>query len=1001
MSLFVDEEENPAQQRLSELLEQEGIARPQPPEEPEIPLRVEKRPEEVPHYLTNEVSQTTSLRFQQQIVRDMVENSLSSLLIFGRGLGWDILAANIIHSLAGAVELAHNNRKKLLIFVLNSRPDERIRLNEELHELNWLDGHLLPQAMTSITGELHNTAEKRRREYAGGGVIAITSRVLVADILSGTVDVKNITGLFILHAERASETLPESFVVNLYRDENEWGFIKAFSDEPELFTGFTPLASTLKNLRVQRVYLWPRFHIEVSASLTKHGRALTNRQKKEIEARRLVTEINVRMTSKQQKIQQALLSCIKACIMELKRHVPDLVTEYWDIANIHDPDFGRRIRAVIDQHSHRVSETAKQLSFDIGTLITFLRLLVEVDSVTYYQRVQDHVDANVRRLTNGLNTMMAPWLNLDESDTVISNAKARAFDRVTRQVGEETTEQYNLEEQPKWDQLAILLDDIMYEKSVLTSPATQGPVLIGCSTSQLAKELNLLLTEASVAMNPMTNRKRFLFRRHMERKLEQYQAWRNINDTVQKLNTTTVPNPTEVVTTKSFNGHNEPISKRRRTRGTMATIRVQKLYSDVEVDKTKGGTVLDPELLADAMSHLEEPIEVSDEDDDEEGDELFISKGPLIINIDKDCQVIIQSYNDRLTDSAIQEFGPLYIIMFDPNLAFIRRTEMYQANNKESPARVYLLYYGGSVEEERHLLTIKREKEAFTKLIREKGALAKSFDTSDDNWKFSIQKTQVLNTRIAGGSTFRHHTDTLKVVVDAREFRSDLPNLLYRVGITLVPVTLTVGDYVLSPKICVERKSIPDLIQSFKSGRLAQQCEQMFRNYELPCLLIEFDHGKSFSLAPFTESRAIKMRTKPGQSGPETPTMLSLSLQVKIMSLLVSYPKLKIIWLSSPYETAQIFLTLKANQDEPDIDEALSKGVNRMVSTEDDGPAEYNDGPIDLIQNIPGINNVNYHMIISKVRSIEELVKMPLEEFVDILGQENGRKAFNFINQAV
>jgi DNA excision repair protein ERCC-4 len=37
------------------------------------------------------------------------------------------------------------------------------------------------------------------------------------------------------------------------------GFLKAFSDEPELFTfGIAPLQSTMKNLCLRRVHLWPR-----------------------------------------------------------------------------------------------------------------------------------------------------------------------------------------------------------------------------------------------------------------------------------------------------------------------------------------------------------------------------------------------------------------------------------------------------------------------------------------------------------------------------------------------------------------------------------------------------------------------------------------------------------------------------------------------------------------------------------------------------------------------
>lgn len=76
---------------------------------------------------------------------------------------------------------------------------------------------------------------------------------------------------------------------------------------------------------------------------------------------------------------------------------------------------------------------------------------------------------------------------------------------------------------------------------------------------------------------------------------------------------------------------------------------------------------------------------------------------------------------------------------------------------------------------------------------------------------------------------------------------SSLPNVLHLKGMHVIPVTLEVGDYVLSPMICVERKSIADLFQSFASGRLYHQVETMIRYYKMPVLLIEFSQDKSFS----------------------------------------------------------------------------------------------------------------------------------------------------------
>lgn len=53
-----------------------------------------------------------------------------------------------------------------------------------------------------------------------------------------------------------------------------------------------------------------------------------------------------------------------------------------------------------------------------------------------------------------------------------------------------------------------------------------------------------------------------------------------------------------------------------------------------------------------------------------------------------------------------------------------------------------------------------------------------------------------------------------------REFRSSLPGILYGGGFEVIPVTLGIGDYIITPEMAVERKSIPDLMQSFNSGRL-------------------------------------------------------------------------------------------------------------------------------------------------------------------------------------
>jgi DNA excision repair protein ERCC-4 len=98
------------------------------------------------------------------------------------------------------------------------------------------------------------------------------------------------------------------------------------------------------------------------------------------------------------------------------------------------------------------------------------------------------------------------------------------------------------------------------------------------------------------------------------------------------------------------------------------------------------------------------------------------------------------------------------------------------------------------------------------------------------------------------------------IVVDMREFRSDLPSLLHRRGIDILPITIEVGDYILTPDICVERKSISDLIGSLNNGRLYNQATEMCRHYAKPVLLIEFDHNKPFALQVLRYYRILFIR---------------------------------------------------------------------------------------------------------------------------------------------
>jgi DNA excision repair protein ERCC-4 len=169
-----------------------------------------------------------------------------------------------------------------------------------------------------------------------------------------------------------------------------------------------------------------------------------------------------------------------------------------------------------------------------------------------------------------------------------------------------------------------------------------------------------------------------------------------------------------------------------------------------------------------------------------------------------------------------------------------------------------------------------------------------------------------------------------------------------------------IGDYVLSPEMCVERKSLADLRQSFLSGRLYHQVEAMTKHYKTPILLIEFERDKAFVLQSSSDLGSdinVRLQCLSHLLHPESqvsrmpchafhdttgelsqlqlaPSTIRIDAYIrelkcdlvsqghtlgsKLVLLTLHFPRLRIIWSRSLHATADIFRALKSNQDEPD-----------------------------------------------------------------------------------
>jgi len=845
------------------------------------------------------------------------------------------------------------------------------------------------RGLTSINTDTMGVGT-REKMYSQGGIFSITSRILVVDLLSKLLDPATVTGLVVLHAERIVATSIEAFIIRIYRQMNKAGFFKAFSDNPEPFTtGFAPLASMMRNLFLRKPSLWPRFHVTVAKSLE-------GRKKAE------VIELEVPMTDGMRDIQNAILECVEVSISELRKTDTGLELDDWTLDSALHKSFDVIVRRQLDPIWHRVSYRTRQIVNDLSVLRSVLHALLTYDAVSFHKYLDTILAAH--QPPPGSNRQnQSPWLFLDAANTIFETAKRRVYSGKAAEglapgahgVLPDSLRPV-LEELPKWALLADVLEEI--ERDAYFNPGirddSNGTILIMCSDQGTCRQLREYLQTMHV--QPATPKEEDGLEGNMEakatatfmmrRKLRNYLNWKRdfarVSASLFTENQKVLEGFTDQRGENGYRGKGPP-NKRRRVRGGSAASagggRPVNSTMQIAEDKESQVASLLAEIQPDEVDVAQkEEIVLDSLDDMEDYFELY----------EMNDLVVVHPYDGDMDEHVLEEVRPRYVIMYEPDAAFIRRVEVYRSSHEDRNVRVYFMYYGGSVEEQRYLSAVRKEKDAFTRLIKEKGNMAITITLDGVAPDPQEQFLRTVNTRIAGGGRLAATAEPPRVVVDVREFRSSLPSLIHGRSNVVVPCMLTVGDYVLTPEICVERKSVQDLISSFKNGRLFNQAETMLLHYQYPMLLIEFGQNKSFTFDTFGTDHTEKLTSA---HNPQ-------DLQSKIALLTLAFPRLKIIWSSSPYQTAEIFDELKKQQEEPDPVKAVRIG---LLAGEDPSEQSFNQTPHDMLRMVPGMSEKNLSRITLEVENIADVSNLTEEELNVMVGKEAGRQVYRFFNRSV
>ena len=769
---------------------------------------------------------------------------------------------------------------------------------------------------------------------------------------------------------------------------NAAAFVRAFSDRPgELCRGFSAPEKVLKALLLRHMFLWPRFHMAVTNALAAHAPE--------------VVELSQPLSASIRLIQEAILEVMLACLGELKRsryvNTADLTLEAGLFRS-----FDRMLSRQLDPVWHNVPRRLRQAVHDLRTLRGLSQCLLRYDAVTFLRYLE---------LLRAGESREALWLFADATHTVFEEAKRRVYTlrkgpvsspaKRRRAADGSAAEQAQvpsaplapavlepvLEPLPKWSLLRDVVAEIRGEQARLrdeaaTAASAEDPAALASAETLLAAAEAPILV---VARDGVTARQLEQVL-HVGTETVMRDAWEQYLQQRTRVARPSAPaargrggrgrsgrggrgrsapaaapaaaeahqggpGRTSRAEAEALQAEATAASRRARAAGTAPESRVGRGRGRGRGGR--GAAALSDEVVAADTPHA-----------------------PSVVD-----GIAVAALETR--DGQLFALQPSFVVLYEPDQAFIREIEVYKAERPGMPCRVYLLQHDTSLEEQRFLAAIRREQEAFQSLIRTREHMAAPEEQEGRTIATAVvagehhallltgpstSPSAVSSTRKAGGRALVPAAAPV-VVVDVREFMSPLPCVLHTAGFTLAPLTLEVGDYILSPDMCVERKSLPDLVGSLASGRLYHQAEAMSRHYAAPVLLIEFDADRHFGF------------TTPGELGDD---VSSKALSSKLALLLLHFPKLRVLWSRSVHATAHLFAALKANAEQPDSARAASVGMDAGTDEAHEEPT--NSAAIDFLRRLPGVTQRNVHAVMRGVGSLAALATASEARLAEVLG---------------
>ncbi len=292
------------------------------------------------------------------------------------------------------------------------------------------------------------------------------------------------------------------------------------------------------------------------------------------------------------------------------------------------------------------------------------------------------------------------------------------------------------------------------------------------------------------------------------------------------------------------------------------------------------------------------------------------------------------------------------VVFYDVTPSAIRFVQRRGRTGRRKPGRVVFLITRGTVDE-KYYWSVKWKENTMRSVIKE---LEKKRGANGVEREVKQQAT--LEEYISTG-------DKLTVYVDVREGGSGVVQELAKLGIEVVLTKLDIGDYVVSDRVGIERKTVDDFIQSIIDQRVFKQLSELSRAYEAPLLIIE---GENLYVRGGIKPEAVRG------------ALVSVALDFKI----------PIFWTRNPKETAEVIRTI-ARREREEGRRRIRLGIRK--------PGTIREFQEHIVASLPGVDYVLAKRLLKRFKTVEKVITANEEELTSVQGI--GRKKAKKIREVL